>query len=417
MPRVRDFIRDNDARLSSGRVYLRSPGLRSPRWRRRLCLLPLPVGHASEASGIERRRGRGAADRLMFKRVPPARGRDSTGPGPQQCRRARPSRWPCGSAGVTPRRIGLALPAWTPPPNSRSRFPSGSPPRLSWAARPTSSLNGDVHGCASELRVLLDAIAGCPPATPRRQRRVVSRRHDQSGARQRWRAGQRAMARGARRRPCRPADGQPRDHDAADRDRRPARPQGRGDVALQAHGRRKAAGPDARAGRPAGRARRPGAHPRGAGRGDRPSHLGHALARAAGQHAVRPWRARPACRSRRSSWPAPGPSSPRRAGPGSTTASSTGRRALAAPWWCTATRPPTSTARSAAWKTRICSRAIGWAWTAAAPAPASSPRPKSRTAAITSCAPARPSRIPSRRTRGRVFSPRLVESCLFRFRP
>ena len=50
--------------------------------------------------------------------------------------RARPPRRPGGSG--APRRIGLASPPWTPPPNSRSRFPSGSPRRSRWAARPCS---------------------------------------------------------------------------------------------------------------------------------------------------------------------------------------------------------------------------------------------------------------------------------------
>ena len=56
---------------------------------------------------------------------------------------------------------------------------------------------GDVHGCAAELRVLLDAIARLAGEAERQAAPDLSRRHDQSRARQRRRA--RAVGRRARR--------------------------------------------------------------------------------------------------------------------------------------------------------------------------------------------------------------------------
>ena len=238
---------------------------------------------------------------------------------------------------------------------------------------------GDVHGCAGELRVLLDAIARLAGEASGKRRLIylgdmINRGPDSVGVLEQWAASEEA-------------------HGVDHVDRLmgnheimmlltviggPHAPQGRDDVALQAHGRTSCCSTRC-APAPASRDARPDQALLKAALGDGVVHrlwgmrshvrLGNTLFVHGGldPHAdPDEFLTRPVDHLHRGALGLDQPRLPRLEG-----------GLQAAPWWCMATRRPTSTAPSAAWKIRTCSRAIGWASTAAAPAPASSPPPRS----------------------------------------
>ena len=133
---------------------------------------------------------------------------------------------------------------------SPSRFPPGSPHRLRSRARPCSP-----SATSMAARPNWPSFCSRSRVWPReakgKRRLIYLGDMINHGTRQRGRARPRGQERGGtRRRSYRPADGQPRDHDDAGGDRRPTCAQGRDHVALQAHGRPKAARPDGGAGGP-----------------------------------------------------------------------------------------------------------------------------------------------------------------------